>query len=207
VGHDPAHSPYHDLNATHQFTFTGGFLAGSGGKVGVGPRNGPLAGVRYSITLGSSLEFALGLYAANLERHLVDPTAPVDKRNAGTVTQSVMIPDAGFNLRITGGKTWHHFMPYAGFSLGVASGAGVLEDNSGFSFNTPFQWGPHLGVRWYGGGPLSFWVEGWDPVWKLYYPQSFFTATPPVLTLSSDPIREWVHNPVLLMGFALILRR
>lgn len=207
VGHDPAHSPYHDLRATQQFTFSGGFLGGSGGSVGVAPRGGFLGGARYSIAVSSSLELHLGLYAANLDRHLLDPTLPVDQRSAGTVKQAVMMPDGGFNLRLTGAKTWHGFMPYTGFSLGVASGSAVLRDNSGYRFRTPFHWGPHLGVRWYGRSALSFWVEGWDPMWRVRYPDTFYIGTTPVLSAASDPSREWVHNPVLLVGFALILRR
>ncbi len=207
VGHDPEHSPYRDLRATHQFTFSGGYLAGGGGRVGVGPRQGPLAGLRYSLSLGA-VELNLGLHAADLERHIVDPTAPPDKRAAGVVRQSLILADGGFTLRLTGAKTWRGWMPYLSVTAGAASGGPVDQDNSGFSFSTQFEFGPHLGVRYYGLRPLSLWVEGWDPMWRLQYPLSFTTADPgvaPVLS-TSDPLREWVHNPTLLVGFSLTLR-
>ena len=117
--------------------------------------------------------------------------------------------DVGFNLRITGAKTWHGFMPYAGFSMGVADGSAVVEDNSGFSFNRPFQFGPHLGVRYYQGNSVSLWVEGWDPVWRLHYPLAFFSSTtaglPPVLDPSVHGQTQWVQNPTLLIGLGITI--
>ena len=119
-----------------------------------------------------------------------------------------LIADAGFSLRITGAKTWHGFAPYLGFSLGVANGSTVLEDNSGFTFKHPFQFGPHLGVRYYHASSVSLWVEGWDPMWRLRYPLSFFTAatgSTPVLDPSVQGPTQWVHNPTLLVGFGISL--
>lgn len=210
VGHDPEHSPYRDLRATHQFTLSGGYLAGGGGRVGVGPRQGLLGGVRYSLGLGS-LELRLGVHAASLQRHILDPTAPPDKQAADTVRQQVLISDAGFSLRLTGAKTWRGFLPYFGATAGMAAGGSVPQDNSGFSFSTRFTFGPHVGIRYYGGsgGSLGFWVEGWDPMWRLNYPLSFFhpdTGVTPVLVDGTDPAKEWVHNPTLMVGFSLTLR-
>jgi opacity protein-like surface antigen len=203
VGHNPLHSPYHDLRVTHQFTFSGGYLGGGGGAAGIGPRDGPVEGLRYSLSLSAPLELTAGVYAGQLTRYLVDPTAPVGQRDAGTVTQSVFIADAGFNLRITGAKTWHGFVPYVGFSFGVASGSSVIEDNSGFSFHRPFQYGPHLGVRYYRGSSVSLWVEGWDPMWRLRYPLNFFAGTTPVIDPSAHGQTQWVHNPTLLVGLGI----
>jgi hypothetical protein len=208
VGHDPEHSPYHDLQATHQFTFSGGYLAGGGGRVGVGPRQGLLMGLRYSLSLGA-VELRLGVHGADLDRHIVDPTAPPEKQAAGVTHQQVFLSDAGFSMRLTGPKTWHGFMPYFGASAGVAAGSAVPEDNSGFAFSTRFMFGPHVGIRYYGGGTLGIWVEGWDPMWRLVYPLSFFqpeTGVTPVLVTGTDPAKEWVHNPTLMLGFSLTLR-
>ena len=205
VGHDPAHSPYRDLRATHQITLSGGYLGGGGGVAGVGPRQGFLAGARFAISLSAPLEAWLGVHGAQLTRHLIDPAAPPESRSVGTVSQQVVIFDAGFALRITGAKTWHGLMPYVGASLGTATGS-TVSDASGFSFGTPFQAGPHVGVRFYGTGPLSLWVEGWDPIWRLRYPTGWTGGSNPVL-LPSDPIKEWVHNPTVLVGLGYILRR
>jgi hypothetical protein len=207
VGHNPLHSPYRDLRVHHQFTFSGGYLAGGGGAAGVGPRQGPLGGVRYSLSLSAPLELTGAVYDGQLTRHLLDPTAAPNKRDLGTATQTVLIADVGFNLRITGAKTWHGLLPYVGFSMGIADGGAVTEDNSGFSFNRPFQFGPHLGVRYYQGSSISLWVEGWDPMWRLRYPLAFFstsvTGAAPVLDPSVYKQTQWVHNPTLLIGLGI----
>ena len=194
IGHDPAHSPYRDLRASHQITFTGGYLAGGGGEAGAGPKQGPLAGLRYSLSLSGSLEMTAGVHGASLDRFLVD---------SGTVArQSVIIADAGFTLRITGPKTWRGWMPYVGASMGLATGSAVVQDSSGFAFGNPFQFGPRLGLRRYTGGSVGLWIEGWDPIWRLRYPGTWQTRAVPLVSVN----RQWVHNPVLLVGVSFILR-
>ena len=208
IGHNPLHSPYHELRVHHQLTFSGGYLGGGGGVAGVGPRGGPVEGVRYSLTLSAPLELTMAVYASQLTRHLVDPTAAVGQRDVGTAKQSVLIADAGFNLRITGAKTWHGFVPYVGFSLGIADGSAVPEDVSLFVFKRPFQFGPHLGVRYYAGSSASLWVEGWDPMWRLRYPLTFFTnpsGATPVLDPSVQGQTQWVHNPTLMVGIGIAI--
>lgn len=194
VGHDPAHSPYRDLRASHQVTLSGGYLAGNGGQPGAGPKQGPLVGLRYSLSVSGSLELTAGVHGARLDRFLVD--------GAGTARQSVVIADAGFTLRITGPKTWRGWMPYVGGSLGIATGGAVNQDTSGFAFGNPFQFGPRLGVRRYGAGPVSLWIEGWDPIWRLRYPGAWQSGASPLVSVD----REWVHNPTLLVGLSFILR-
>ena len=173
---------------------------------GGGPRGGPVEGVRYSLTLSAPLELTMAVYASQLTRHLVDPTAAVGQRDVGTAKQSVLIADAGFNLRITGAKTWHGFVPYVGFSLGIADGSAVPEDVSLFVFNRPFQFGPHLGVRYYAGSSASLWVEGWDPMWRLRHPLTFFTnpsAATPALGPSGQGQTQWAPKPTLMVGIGI----
>lgn len=190
VGHDPEHSPYRDLRASHQVMVSGGYLAGSGGLVGAGPKQGPLGGVRYYLSLSGSLEFRIGAQGARLDRAL-DSTS--------ILSQSVLIADAGFTLRITGPKTWHGWMPYAGGSMGLAAGSTVAQDSA---FGRPFQFGPHVGIRRYGAGRLSLFIEGWDPIWRLHYPLSWQSGATQRVNVS----REWVHNPTLMVGFGFTLR-
>lgn len=191
VGHDPEHSPYRDLRASHQITFSGGYVASGGGEAGAGPKQGPLTGLRYSLSLSGSLEMRVGAHGGSLDRALFD--------TAGTVRQSVMIADAGFTLRITGPKTWHGWMPYIGGSMGIAAGSTVSQDST---FGKPFQFGPHLGVRRYSAGRVSLWIEAWDPIWRLHYPLSWQSGDP----LRVTQPRQWVHNPTLLIGLSFILR-
>src|SRR5207245_219806 len=49
VGHDPGHSPYHDLPKGAAWVATFGYLGGSRGSVGVGISDGATGGIRYEV--------------------------------------------------------------------------------------------------------------------------------------------------------------
>src|SRR2546429_9105181 len=53
VGHEPAHSPYHDVRRGGVLVFTFGYLGGSRGSVGVGPAEGKTGGIRYEVPFGA----------------------------------------------------------------------------------------------------------------------------------------------------------
>jgi len=205
VGHPPESSPYRDLTVRHALMLQGGYLSGSGGRAAAGPTDGVLLGLRYTIHLGGPVEAIFGVGGADLQRVVHNPAAaPV------TVSQSVMITEAGFGFLITGEKTWHGLVPYVATTMGAAFGGSVPADTSGFTFQTKFHFGPQVGIRWYASPRLSFRLEGRDVMWRLRYPNSFFTLFPgstvlPPLIQGIDPSREWTHNLslTLALGFAI----
>src|SRR5437660_1509826 len=77
VGHPPERSPYFDLRAKQAASLIGGFIAGSRGKAGVGPANGPVIGFRYDHAVGAPIDIILGLYGARLQRYVVNPNLSV----------------------------------------------------------------------------------------------------------------------------------
>jgi hypothetical protein len=162
--------------------------------------------------LSGPLDLDVNVSVANLERGIIDPTtAPADSI-LETAKQTVTIIDAGFILLLTGQKTWHRTIPYLGVSLGVAVGGDVRADSlSGFAFNTQFQIAPGLGVRWYVSDRLMLRADFRDVIWRLSYPQSFFTRpeddqlAPPVLNPDVQNDTEWTHHPTLTLtlGYAI----
>lgn len=203
VGHPPDRSPYRDLRVSHSLTLGSGYLRGSGGKVGAGPSQGPLAAVRYSIYLGGPFEAVIGAAGASLSRVIYSNGIPGD-----TVRQEILIADAGFGFLLTGRKTWHGLVPYFGATLGAAFGESVPEDTTGFTFRRRFQFGPHAGVRWYPSQAWSIRLEFRDILWRLVYPRSFFVNPPgqPLLNESTDGQRQWTHNPALTLWVGLRIR-
>ena len=206
VGHAPDRSPYRDLNVRHALMLQGGYLSGSGGRAGAGPTDGGMLGLRYSIHLGGPMEAIFGVGAADLQRVVHNPAEPPD-----TVSQSAMITEAGFGFLLTGEKTWHGLVPYVAATMGAAFGGTVPSDTSGFSFQTKFHFGPQLGIRWYATPKFSLRIEGRDMMWRLRYPNSYFTLVsgstvfPPLLQ-GIDPTREWTHNLSLALVLGLTIR-
>jgi hypothetical protein len=205
VGHDPAHSPFQPIATRSGLTLVGGYLSGSGGKVGVGPSDGYLAGVRYDMRLTGPTDLTVGVTWNRLQRMVPHPSAAADAQLTGPVRQSTVIAEGGISILLTGDKTWKGLAPYLGATLGLAFGGTVPADSSGFRFKTKFLSGPHLGLRFYAGRSVFVRVEGRLLFWQLKYPTSFF-ETPdipdgtPLLDPAVTSTSEWTAHPSLQIG-------
>ncbi len=205
VGYRPESSPYQDLRARRVLSLTGGYLAGSAGKAGVGPGSGPYAGARFDLHLSGPAGLTFGAGVANLERVIIDPTIGPANRTLGTTSQAVLMVDGGFDLLFTGEKTWHGVIPYFGAGMGLAVGTSVKADSlSGYAFKTHFTVGPRLGIWLHPSNRITFRIETRDVIWRLKYPEGFFSAPvdangnptgdPPVLDAQVMKDTQWVHH-------------
>lgn len=212
VGHDPAHSPYRPITARTGLTVLGGYLGGSSGKLGVGPADGALLGLRYEMRLTGPTDASLGISWGRFDRLIPDPHAPADSQLTGPVRQSVIFVDGGLQILLTGDKTWNRLAPYLGATLGIGFGSGVPADTSGYRFKTKFTTGPLLGIRTYPVGGLTFRVEGRLVFWQLKYPSTFFSAPtrapddPSLLDPNVDSDSDWTAHPTVLVGLGLSFR-
>lgn len=203
VGYRPESSPYRDLRAKRVLSLAGGYLSGSSGAAEVGPGSGPFAGARFDLHVGGPAGVTFGASMAKLERIIIDPALGPDNRTLDTTSQSVVLLDAGIDLLLTGEKTWHGMIPYFGGGLGMALGGGVNADSSGFSFSTHFTTGPRLGVWLHPSDRITFRIEGRDILWRLKYPDGFFSAPEkaptesPVLDANVMKDTQWVHHLTL----------
>lgn len=210
VGYAPEKSPYRDIATNYGFSVLGGYVAGSGGRLGIGPKGGPIGGVRYEMSIGGPTDVVFDAGYMSLKRLAVDPNADTLTRTTGPFTQSAVIADVGLNVLLTGRKTWRRLAPYVGAMLGMAFGGSVAQDTSGYDFKAKFMVGPQLGIRWDPVDNVAIRIEGRDLFWQIKYPSSFFTTParapnqPPVLDATVDPSSEWVQHPtlVLSLGFA-----
>jgi hypothetical protein len=212
VGHDPARSPFRAISARTSLSLVGGYLAGSGGKLGIGPADGWIAGLRYEMRLTGPTNASLTLARGQFDRMVPDPAAPADSQRTGPVRQTVIFVEGGLKILLTGDKTWNRLAPYLGATLGLGFGSRVAADSSGFRYNAKFITGPLLGVRAYPGGGLMVQLEGRLPFWRLRYPGSFFSpptrapADPPLLNPNTQADTEWTAHPTLLIGLGWAFR-
>jgi hypothetical protein len=212
VGHDPAHSPYRPITTRSSLMVTAGYLSGSGGKLGIGPSDGPLFGLRYELRLTGPTDAHVGVAWSRLQRLIADPSAPTDEQISGPVKQSVIFADAGLSILLTGDKTWNRLAPYFGASLGLAFGSSVPSDSSGFRFNAKFVTGPHVGIRFYPASGLTFRAEGRLLFWQLKYPSPFFSnpsrapTDPPILDPLTNSDKEWTTHPTIMIALGYAFR-
>jgi hypothetical protein len=204
VGHRPETSPYSELRSRRVLSFAGGYLIGSSGSAKVGPGSGPYAGARFDIHLSGPAAVSFGAGMASLERIIIDPTWGPDNRTLDTASQSVLMLDANIDVLLTGQKTWHGLIPYLGAGLGFALGGDVAADSlSGYSFSTHFMTGPHVGIWLVPSDRITFRIEARDRIWRLKYPDGFFTVPEneptelPVLDANVMKDTQWVHHLTL----------
>jgi len=203
VGHNPAHSPFHDIRPGSGPALSVGHLGGVGGRAGVGVLGGTTWGAHYDFTLGGPTLITLGASYAETERFIVDPTKGSASRRSGPFDDDVVLFDLGLQIRLAGAKTWHGLAPYVGAALGLAFGSALPSDTSGYDFGTKFTIAPGAGVRWHPGRRISVQADARALFWKLRYPLSFKNPSPVdgtrVLPLD-DTQSEWTRHPWVTLG-------
>jgi hypothetical protein len=191
VGHNPADSPYRDVQRGSVVRVVGGYFRGNRGKVPVGPSDGPTGGLRYEVAASGLLTFAAGIAYAQTDAYFFDPLDTLAPRR-GPIDNDLVLADAGLQASLTGGKSWHGFQPYVGGTLGLVLGSALGADSSGYSFGTKLSYGPEGGVRWYPARRLSVEFSYRLVFYKLQYPFSYRPTLIPVDgSLSQVTAHRW----------------
>lgn len=209
VGHPPAESPYRDVPWRHELTAFTGYLSASEDPAGVGPRSGPMAGVRYDVRIGGPAYFYTRVGAVSSERRVLDPRAAADARDLGTSTLGLLLADAGLSLSLTGQKTWNRLAPVVSGGIGIATDFDDT-DAGGFRLGTPFALSFGAGVRWIPSGRFQVRVDVTDHLFQLRYPATYYQSSsptvPPVLP-ATQPDNVWRHHAALTIGASYLLGR
>ena len=208
VGHEPGHSPYHDIHKGHSITAVFGHFGGSGGRFGIAPHSGNSYGIRYDIRAGSAVQMGLGFSRASLERLIVDPFVVLANRTSGPVKQTVSLAEVNILLNLTGGKSWRRLAPFVGGSVGLTFPSGTAADTSGFEFGHRFFLSPTVGTRIFLTDRLHLRAEARAVFWKVKYPSSFQQEPPdepgtvdnPNAVISDGRVSEWTATPWLQVG-------
>jgi hypothetical protein len=211
VGHDPARSPYRDLRYGQFLSATAGYMSGSGGRLGIGPHQGRVFGLRHDFLADRPLSISLGGGWASLERNYAD-TAALVNRIKGPVSNDVYYGELVAQLNVAGGRTWRNLAPYVNLGLGLAFAGKVPEDSTGYKFGTRFYVAPGAGVRVFVSRRLFVRLEARAMFWNLSYPAHYRTKDPdgfgPVLPLLAGlPLKEWSPVPMLHAGLGYAFHR
>src|SRR5262245_20558549 len=204
VGHDPRRSPYQDLRYGQFLSATAGYMFGDGGRLGIGPHDGPTLGFRYDLLADRPLSISINAGWARLNRNYAD-TSNVAQRIKGPVEHDVYYADFVAQLNLVGGRTWHHVAPYVNLGLGLAYGEKIPQDTSGYKFGTRFYIAPTAGVRVFLSRRLFVRLEARSIFWNLSYPQHYQTYDPDGFgparpLLAGAPLKEWTAVPLLHAG-------
>lgn len=214
VGHPPSASPYQDITDGHSITPMVGYLAGGGGRFGIGAHNGTVYGARYDVRTGKTIQFGVGYAQGDLDRFIINPFVRVANRVSGPFNQLTRFADLSVQLNISGGKGWHGIAPYSGVSVGVAFGKDLAADTSGYEFGNKFYVAPQVGTRFFIGSHVHLRAEARAAFWKLKYPLVFGeepvdepgTPEAPNAVITDNQFDEWSVSPWFQVGLGYAFR-
>ena len=208
VGHLPKDSPYRDLETRHEFTFFGGRYDAGRDPIGIGPRDGPLFGVRYQIHVGGPAFLMARWSHVNSERAAIDPTKLEPARQLGMKKVSLNIYDVALSLNLTGQKSFHHIVPVINLGAGIGS-CGCTVENDPYSFGTPFAFTFGGGLKFVPGGRFQLMVDWSNYLYQLKYPTAYYV--PPTGGTPAVPGNQarsfWKNNRGLSVGASLLFFR
>lgn len=201
VGTPPSKSPFRDLVYGHNLTVFGSYLDGGGGKLGLGPQDAPMYGLRYQLRSTKFISLGLEVASGVGTRNLIDPDDPDGNFLKGKVDERLTTIQGLLQLNLTANKTWHRLAPYFGLAGGAAFGSDVPEDTSGYDFGTKFIITPYLGLRVMPSPRFGFRAEARAPFYKLSYPATLRDPGDPAG--ETIIVSEWVVSGWYLFGVVI----
>ncbi|HEY6088836.1 MAG TPA: hypothetical protein VD771_03510 [Gemmatimonadaceae bacterium] len=207
VGHLPENSPYRDLETRHELTFFGGYYSAGQDPVAVGPRSGPMFGLRYELHVGGPAFLMARWSHVNSERFPIDPTLPPATRQLGKKTVALNLFDVNLALNLTGQKSFHHIVPIVNLGAGVASCACEVAPDP-YTFGTPFAFSFGGGLRYVPGGRFQLRVDINDYLYQLKYPTAYYINPGGGAAASAGQARSfWKNNRALTVGASYLFFR
>lgn len=208
-------SPFRHIDQTQSPGVFAGYLLTSTGiaitdstSAPMGPRSGPLLGVRYQVRASGPLSIEGSVGVTPTDRRLfapgfVDDSARVEARDLETtVPATVLMGDLGLRFHLTGPRTWNGLAPFVAGMGGVvhdvqgsSSAEEEIESSARFRFGPSFAVGAGLGTDWFPARNASIRVEAQGRLWRMRTPAGFLVG--------NDERRQWNEVFGLSVGGAL----
>jgi hypothetical protein len=210
VGHEPASSPYADLEYKQDLTALFGYAQAAKDPAGVAPKSAPLVGLRYELNLVGPLALSSDITAAFAKRDVIDPSKPSAQRIPVSEDATVYAADLALAMNLTGRKSWHHVVPQVRAGVGIMSSS-AKDDASGFSFGTPFAFTFGGGLKFVPGGSKRVQIRAdlSERLYKMSYPDSFYRpASDNTSVLDAQTAKSfYTHQTALTLGVSYLFAR
>ena len=207
VGHEPASSPFKDLEYRQELSPYGGYARARVDPAGVLPQSASIAGLRYDLYIAGPVWLTSDLSAMFSDRTVIDPTKPAVSRVVGTETASVYALDLGFALGLTGRKSWHRLAPLVRAGVGVVTSR-AADDTTGLKFGTPFAFTFGAGVKFVPGGRIQLRADVGERLFKQKYPDAYYRTTSDNTAVLTDAKRSyWTSHGLLTLGVSYLFDR
>jgi hypothetical protein len=207
VGHEPATSPYRDLEFRQELTPFGGYARARVDPAGVLPQSASITGLHYELYLAGPVSLTSDVSAMFSDRTVIDPTKPAVSRLVGTEAASVYGLDLGIALGLTGRKSWHNLSPQVRAGVGVLH-SDAADDTTGLKFGTPFAITFGAGVKFVTRGRLQVRADIGTRLFKQKYPDAYYrTASDNTAVLTDSKRSYWTNHGLLTAGVSYLFDR
>lgn len=204
-------SPYSYIETGQEAGAFIGTIDPGTGRFGLGPGEGTLYGLRYSIELSGpfSLEGVARTLSSSREVREPDPATEEGVRTLGEADALVTSVDGRLKFSLPGRRTWYGLGPYAvaggGLAFDLAGSAPadteveLAEDR--FEFGTSFLGVLGAGVRWLPSDRFQIRGEVDLNLWQLDTPEGYRDPERE-LGFEAVPESEWVSGLGATVGIA-----
>jgi hypothetical protein len=208
VGHEPAESPYTDLDYKQELTPLFGYVKAREDPAHILPKSAAMVGLRYEIFLGGPLSFSSDVTRSFSERNVIDPTQIASKRSVGTQSAAVYAADAALALGLTGRKSWHSIVPQLRGGIGLMASP-AKDDSSGYAFGTSFAFNFGGGLKLVPGRRFQIRADVTERVFKQTYPDAYFRPAIDNTAVLTDPTprKFYTHHTQLTVGVSYLFAR
>jgi hypothetical protein len=202
-------SPFRFIDTSQFVGVWGGQVSATRGRLGTGPDDAPMAGVRWGIrvsgpfTIGAELGY---MPSTRIVRDTVFVAEDSVYRALGEADINLLTALANVRFNVTGARTWHNLQPFARFGAGAAidvAGTAVADTlvqpaDARFDFGTSFAGQIGAGVEWFPSSAFSARIDVHSVLWKLKVPEAFGRTE----RGARLPRSEWEQNFVLSAGLS-----
>jgi hypothetical protein len=205
VGYQPDASPYRDKDFNRDWTLFMGQYTAEPDPVGVAPKAGPMAGVRWQMYLTGPLYFAVRLAGASVERTEIDPTKPLATRVVQKEQVPILLADAALEMSLTGHRTWHGLSPLINAGVGFAADVRGRTDVGDYRFGIPFTMTFGTTMTWSPNDTWGLRLDWSNYVYRISYPGSYYVKSTqdPAPRTTGQANSFWRRNHALMLGVSL----
>ena len=189
VGHDPATSPFRDVNTRQALTFYGGRFFGNESEAGVGAKPGPMIAARFQTRLSGPLDLWFSFAGVNSQRLVINPDSPLTSRTTGPINYDLVIADMALGFNLTGMKTWHGLAPYISIGFGIEVPTQERTDPGGYQAHQNFTFIPSIGTRLELSRSITATFELRDYLLRYEWPYAYLHPSNPAVPPVLDPLK------------------
>lgn len=199
-------SPYRFIDTRQEAgVFAGANFFIGDGQYGLGPKEGPMVGARYGITVGGPFSLDGVVSYMDSERDVKLPDEDGNLTTLGQAPMELLTIDARIKFNLVGTRTWHRIAPFflagAGITFDLASQTELdqqLFPEDRYDFGNSFSGILGGGVRWFLSDRLSLRSDLALHLWQQDIPGGYQTRP---LTAEA-PNSEWIQAWGLTFGAA-----